>query len=407
MKKGQIITIRHQLPKDGPFKTYRDLQNHWNHLYGYRLPELAEEEVVYCSVYFRLVGERLFTYPLSCVRLQPLQTLPRVDLQGALSCFLSDTQKQLQSVCGLPATLTGKPCYSTVSLSTASTLQVMKDPVNLSSSSSMRQILTQLPPLPLRPLPPSRPIRPFFGSQPPSLPPQGLLGNGRGFTQSQGPPSSSSSSSSSSLVSSLSSLPPQKRIPFFRNKFPSRHVNIALQKQRETGGRVTLPSLKTPSIASTSSSTSLLSAASLPAPRFSRRPAHPLSDSRPNLKHVLTLSPVSKHGLLLLPPRPKPAIKPKHRVKFSSDANAESEANPPGNRNTSSESEGVAFESKPKKHRSAVQDVDVEQIARSNQLSKLNAETLSSWLRGRGVHLPTKMRKEDLMLKVMGCLAEA
>lgn len=31
--------------------------------YGYRLPELAEEEVVYCSVYFRLVGERLFTYP--------------------------------------------------------------------------------------------------------------------------------------------------------------------------------------------------------------------------------------------------------------------------------------------------------------------------------------------------------
>ena len=31
--------------------------------YGYRLPELAEEEVVYCSVYFRLVGDRLFTYP--------------------------------------------------------------------------------------------------------------------------------------------------------------------------------------------------------------------------------------------------------------------------------------------------------------------------------------------------------
>ncbi|KAJ4923924.1 hypothetical protein JOQ06_028179 [Pogonophryne albipinna] len=112
MKKGQIISISRQLPKDGPFKTYRDLQNHWNHL-----------EVVYCSVYFRLVGERLFTYPLSCVRLQPLQILPRVDLQGALCCFLSDTQKQLQSVCGLPATLTRKPCYSTVSLSTASTLQ--------------------------------------------------------------------------------------------------------------------------------------------------------------------------------------------------------------------------------------------------------------------------------------------
>lgn len=31
--------------------------------YGYRLPELAEDEVVYCSVYFRLLGEILFRYP--------------------------------------------------------------------------------------------------------------------------------------------------------------------------------------------------------------------------------------------------------------------------------------------------------------------------------------------------------
>lgn len=30
--------------------------------YGYRLPELAEDEVLYCSVYFRLLGEILFRY---------------------------------------------------------------------------------------------------------------------------------------------------------------------------------------------------------------------------------------------------------------------------------------------------------------------------------------------------------
>lgn len=30
--------------------------------YGYRLPDLPEKELVYCSVYFKLVGERLFTY---------------------------------------------------------------------------------------------------------------------------------------------------------------------------------------------------------------------------------------------------------------------------------------------------------------------------------------------------------
>ncbi|XP_042366003.1 uncharacterized protein C18orf63 isoform X2 [Plectropomus leopardus] len=112
MKKGQIITISRQLPRDGPFRTYRDLQKHWNCLYGYRLPDLAEEEVVYCSVYFRLVGERLFTsYPLSCIRLQPAQRCPRVDLRGALGSFLSDVRGRLQSVCGFPARLTSRPCY--------------------------------------------------------------------------------------------------------------------------------------------------------------------------------------------------------------------------------------------------------------------------------------------------------
>uniref|UniRef100_A0A8P4GMM1 Si:ch211-152c8.2 n=2 Tax=Dicentrarchus labrax TaxID=13489 RepID=A0A8P4GMM1_DICLA len=206
MKRGQIITISRQLPRDGPFKTYRDLQNHWNRLYGYRLPELAEEEVVYCSVYFRLVGERLFTYPLSCIRLQPLQRCPRDDLQGALGSFLSDLRDRLQSVCGLPARLTGKPRYSTVGVSTAATVQVLTvEQINVtSSSSSIRAVLTQLPPPPppppLPPLPP-RPVKSPFGSQPPAWPPlsqqdgaQRLLGNGyrSSLTQSQEFSSSSS-----------------------------------------------------------------------------------------------------------------------------------------------------------------------------------------------------------------------
>ncbi|XP_030253863.1 uncharacterized protein C18orf63 homolog, partial [Sparus aurata] len=163
MKKGQIITISRKLPRDGPFKTYRDLQNHWNCLYGYRLPELAEEEVVYCSVYFRLVGDRLFTYPLSCVRLQPVQRCPRVDLQGALGCFLSDVRDRLQSVCGFPARLTSKPCYHTVGLNTAATVQVLSgEQVNLTTSCSIRPVLTQL-----APPPPPRPVKHLSWSQPP------------------------------------------------------------------------------------------------------------------------------------------------------------------------------------------------------------------------------------------------
>ncbi|XP_044032109.1 mucin-5AC isoform X3 [Siniperca chuatsi] len=516
MKKGQIITISRQLPRDGPFRTYRDLQNHWNRLYGYRLPELAEEEVVYCSVYFRLVGQRLFTYPLSCIRLQPLQRCPRADLQGALGSFLSDVRARLQSVCGFPARLTSKPRYHTVSLNTAATVQVLSgEQINLTTSSSMRPVLTQLP---APPPPPPRPVKPPFGSQPPAWAPlsqqdgaQGPLGNGCGFggrlTQSQGcrgdgawPSSSSSSSrvsfsdssgyqsassvsssssslplfqpassltsssSSSSTLSSssvLSPLPPPsqtpvipapKLVPIFKNKCPSRHVNVALlrvQKQREQLGgageerrRVTLPAFKkkTPATASSSyslSSVSSLSAASLPIPplptipRFNRRPrSHsgttPQPTGHPKLKHLLSLSPASKSkpGLILTP---KPEVKPKSSLKTNvrtscesnTAANSSRKAAPPepprpltssdvSYKDTSTSSRGgVAFETKPKKSRSAIQDVDVEKMARSNQLSKLNSATLLSWLRGRGALVSAKHKKQELMLKVMACLAEA
>uniref|UniRef100_A0A8C2XJ56 DUF4708 domain-containing protein n=1 Tax=Cyclopterus lumpus TaxID=8103 RepID=A0A8C2XJ56_CYCLU len=344
MKKGQIITITRQLPRDGPFRTYGDLQNHWNRLYGYRLPELAEEEVVYCSIYFRPVGQRLFTYPLSCVRLQPVQRCPRVDLQGALGSFLADIGGKLRDVCGFPARLTGKPRYCTAG-----------------------PVLTQLPP------PPPRPVKPSLGSQPPAWSPltqqdgaPGLLGNI--LTQSKGwrggqdwPSSSSSSSSSSSRVSfshplvhqsalflsssscsssslslaSASSLPPlpPPMVPIFKNKCPSRLVNVALlrlQKQREQliggggggeRGRVTLPAFWTKTSASASSS-SLSSQPAvlprpvpppLPVPRFNRRPKS------------LSLSPASKSrpGFLLAPETEttKPKTSSQTTVKSSSDRN--------------------------------------------------------------------------------------
>ncbi|XP_041817846.1 uncharacterized protein C18orf63-like [Chelmon rostratus] len=421
MKKGQIITISRQLPRDGPFRTYSDLQNHWNCLYGYRLPELAEEEVVYCSVYFRLVGERLFTYPLSCIRLQPVQRCPRVDLRGALSSFLFDIRQRLQSVCGFPARLTGKPCYHTASLSTAAAVQVLSgEQVNLTTSSSIRPVLTQLP------APPPRPLKPSFGSQPPAWAPpsqqdgvRGLLGNGCGFrsslTQSRGCrgdrdwPSSSSSSSSqplfqpaSSLISSSFSMPPSssvlsplpppsqtpvmpapKLVPIFKNKCPSRHVSAALlrlQKQKEQlkggggeRGRVALPAIrKTPTALEI---------------KFKSNPktnVETVSDSK-----------TAADGEV----QEKSTKQPSARPLTSSDIS---------NKDTAASSRGeVVLKSKPKKSRSAVRDVDVEEMARSNQLSKLNSGTLLAWLTGRGVLVSAKHRKEELMLKVMSCLAEA
>lgn len=254
--------------------------------------------------------------------------------------------------------------------------------VNLTtSSSSTRLVLTQCPP--------PRPVMPPFGSQPPAWAPlsqqdvaQGLLGNGCGFNSSlkqrqgcgggEDRPSSSSSSrvsfsfsnslgyqSAPSLCSSslplfqpassltsfsissssvLSPLPPPsqapvapapKLVPIFRNKCPSRHVNVALlrlQKQKEQlsgggeeTGRVTLPVFrkKTPTTTSSSSSVCSLSAASLPIPppptipRFNRHPKPPQPTGHPNVKHIPSLSPPSKSRPGIIPA-------PKLEIKFKS-----------------------------------------------------------------------------------------
>ncbi|MEQ2242993.1 hypothetical protein ILYODFUR_002511 [Ilyodon furcidens] len=495
MKKGQIITISRQLPRDGPFRTYRDLQNHWNRLYGYRLPDLGQEEVVYCSIYFKPVGERLFTYPLSCIRLQPVQRCPRGDLQGALGCFLCDIRDRLQSVCGFPARLTSKPSYRTVQLSSAASLQVLsRDQINLTHSISTRPILTQLPEPPL-----SQPLSSFSSRlEPPwiSLSQQGgaeeLLGKKSWNTVRQsGEDWSSSSLSSNSQnlyqldhsrsgssfyqhfqpASSLPVPPPHallspvpvnsspKLVPIFRNKEPSHRINVALlraQKQEQLSGRredkprIALPvtvGLKTAVPAASSS----FSAVSLPlppriVPRFNHRPKN-LSSSvsqpsgRPKVNHISSLSPISRvKPVIIIPSKSKTRFS-KTSEKVGPERNAEpwktpgrtagserivpksimktsreAETNRPpltsgtiSTKDTSiSRKNKVVFElkeEKPQKPKASVQDV--EKMARSNQLSKLSSTTLLLWLKQRGVQVAAKHRKEELMVKVMSCLAEA
>ncbi|XP_056290754.1 uncharacterized protein si:ch211-152c8.2 [Pseudoliparis swirei] len=216
-------------------------------------------------------------------------------------------------------------------------------------------------------------------------------------------------------------------VPIFKNKCPSRLVNVALlrlQKQRKQligggggrggGGRVTLPAvwMKTSAAASSSSVSSLPAAPPRPlpppllAPRFHRRPKplslSPAPKSRPGFllaPETETTKPKSRPGFLLAPETE--TTKPK------SISDRTPGPPPPETSMQEASSRRVEFESKPKKPRSAVRDVDVGQMARSSQLSKVNSATLLSWLKGRGVLVSTKHRKEELMLKVMSCLAEA
>ncbi|XP_038123744.1 uncharacterized protein C18orf63-like [Cyprinodon tularosa] len=467
MKKGQIITISRQLPRDGPFRTYRDLQNHWNRLYGYRLPQLQEEEVVYCSVYFRPVGERLFTYPLSCIRLLPVQQCPHVDLQVALSHFLSDIRERLQTVCGFPARLTSKPSYHTVSLNTAASIQVLSgEQLNLTASISLSSVVTRFPAAPL-----SQPVISCSSRQDP--PPWISFSQGGGALNAQRPLSQPSNSqnlfgSVSSFfqhfqpASSLPSLPPPaplnptpKLVPIFRNKDASRHVNVVqlrAQKQEQLSGRkeekrrITLPVPLEPAANAVSFSPSL-SALSVPltpliVPRFRPKtqrsipsePSYP-----PTITRITSLSPVSRiKPAIIVPSLIKHKAKksesvvpegdtvsdsrriteqkvgskscvPKSIVKANRAAGPETEPDQrplmPAGSSSKARKKKVAFGLKEEKMKASVDDV--EKMNQSNQLSKLSSSTLLLWLKRRGVQVSAKHRKDELIRTVMSCLAEA
>ncbi|XP_068788159.1 uncharacterized protein C18orf63 homolog [Struthio camelus] len=144
MKMGQIISISHTIPPESPFHSYKDFQMHWKNLYGYILPENVEETKTYCSVYFRPIGERFFTYPLSCIRSQPVQYFPRIDLESVLNSFLSDVKSNLSYLCGFPVKMTSKALYATQELSRA--LEIKSKPTKLASEMARAVSLTQVPP---------------------------------------------------------------------------------------------------------------------------------------------------------------------------------------------------------------------------------------------------------------------
>uniref|UniRef100_A0A8C0JEP5 Chromosome 18 open reading frame 63 n=1 Tax=Chelonoidis abingdonii TaxID=106734 RepID=A0A8C0JEP5_CHEAB len=147
MKMGQIISISHIIPPESPFHSYKDFQMHWKNLYGYILPEDHGETKIYCSVYFKLIGER---YPLSCIRSQPVQYFNRIDLEGVLNSFLSDLKSKLPHLCGFPVKMTSKALYATKELIkhpiTLQEYKINAKPANLTGKPICKGSLTQVPP---------------------------------------------------------------------------------------------------------------------------------------------------------------------------------------------------------------------------------------------------------------------
>ncbi|XP_066480540.1 uncharacterized protein C18orf63 homolog [Tiliqua scincoides] len=140
MKMGQIINISHLIPLDSTFQSYRDIQLYWENLYGYILPEDLK---IYCSIYFKPIGEQLFTYPLSCIRSQPVQYFPRVDLEGVLNAFLTDLKAIIPRTCGFPLKMTSKALYTTQELTQSSLQKINSIPPNLTRKRNCEVILSQ------------------------------------------------------------------------------------------------------------------------------------------------------------------------------------------------------------------------------------------------------------------------
>ncbi|XP_053803742.1 uncharacterized protein C18orf63 homolog isoform X3 [Vidua chalybeata] len=146
MKMGQIINISHIIPPESPFRSYKDFQMHWKSLYGYILPEDLEETKIYLSVYFKPIGERFFTYPLSCIRSQPVQYFPRTDAESVVSSFLSDMKSNFSQLCGFPVKMTSKALYATKELSRASVHEIKPKHTKLDGEMVCVVSLTQAPP---------------------------------------------------------------------------------------------------------------------------------------------------------------------------------------------------------------------------------------------------------------------
>ncbi|KAM4906270.1 uncharacterized protein C18orf63 homolog [Sylvia borin] len=146
MKMGQIINITHIIPPESPFHSYKDFQMHWKSLYGYILPEDLEETKIYLSVYFKPIGERFFTYPLSCIRSQPVQYFPRTDAESVVNSFLSDMKSNFSQLCGFPVKMTSKALYATKELSRASVQEIKPKPTKLDDEMVCVVSLTQAPP---------------------------------------------------------------------------------------------------------------------------------------------------------------------------------------------------------------------------------------------------------------------
>ena len=67
--------------------------------YGIRLPEDGDG-MVYAQIYFKPIGETLFTYPIVCLRTAGVSVMGRTDPKQITDLFINDFTNKLSYICG-------------------------------------------------------------------------------------------------------------------------------------------------------------------------------------------------------------------------------------------------------------------------------------------------------------------
>ncbi|CAG2053640.1 unnamed protein product [Timema podura] len=80
LKKGRIVSISRKIPSSCPYQSYKELKRHWKNLYGYRLPE-SDETILYFTMHFNAFSSTVYTYPSLCVRPDGIQFHSRVNFK--------------------------------------------------------------------------------------------------------------------------------------------------------------------------------------------------------------------------------------------------------------------------------------------------------------------------------------
>ncbi|ELT91567.1 hypothetical protein CAPTEDRAFT_198419 [Capitella teleta] len=345
MKKGQIVSISRSIPTNSPFKFYKDVKKYWKNTYGYRLPE-TDENVFYFQVYFKPIGDNLFTYPNMCLRRTDPVFNARPDAECILEGFFTDLKARMPFLCGSKFTCSCKPQFVQISsLTAAEKLWALNY-----KTSDQRQNLSSRNPNSL-PTVKNRPME---------------------MMAQRSHEASNSESGAPCSQAVVTKLKPVFK-PMMKPKVtPSISISDAAVPKTVPMFKA-LQQPKAPKIADIFPQSAVFSPSVVPSGSASAEAVVPLKEIQPKIISFVKSAP--KLGVLQ-----KSSKMPVKRPAQT----------------TTGEDKAKKVKAKPK----IMDSVNVEQLARANQLVKVNAATLQAWLKNKRIISRSKDKKGDLVIKV-------